>query len=129
MTNKELSDYWIKSSDEDYETMKILYKSKKYTWSLFFGHLVIEKILKGIYAKYNIENPFAPKTHDLLYLAKKLKMKLNETQEKKLELITSFNINSRYDSYKNDFYNKCNFEYTRKQIKNIKELRKWLKEQ
>lgn len=35
MNSKELVEYWIKSSDEDYKTMENLYKSKDYTWCLF----------------------------------------------------------------------------------------------
>ena len=30
-----------------------MYKNKKNTWTLFLGHLVIEKLLKGLYAKKN----------------------------------------------------------------------------
>ena len=31
MTNIELSNYWLESSEEDYDTMKVLYHSGKYT--------------------------------------------------------------------------------------------------
>ncbi len=127
MNNIELFNHWIESSNEAYETMKILYDAKKYTWSLFFGHLVIEKILKGIYARENKENPIAPKTHDLIYLARKLNININDKQEELLEIITRFNVNTRYDNYRNEFYNKCTREYTKIQIKNIEEIRNWLK--
>lgn len=30
--------YWVKSSDNDFKTMKNLFKSKDYHWSLFMGH-------------------------------------------------------------------------------------------
>ena len=43
--------YWINSSDEDYDAMQVMYKNKKNTLTLFLGHLVIEKLLKGLYAK------------------------------------------------------------------------------
>ena len=45
--------YWVNSSDEDYDAMQVMYKNKKNTWTLFLGHLVIEKLLKGLYAKKN----------------------------------------------------------------------------
>ncbi len=35
--------YWLDSADDDYETMSVLYNNKRYTWSLFIGHLMIEK--------------------------------------------------------------------------------------
>jgi hypothetical protein len=37
-------EYWIKIADSDYDTMKVMYENKKNTWSLFIGHLVIEKL-------------------------------------------------------------------------------------
>lgn len=53
MDNVDLMNYWISSSDEDYDAMQIMLKNKKNTWTLFLGHLVIEKLLKGLYAKLN----------------------------------------------------------------------------
>ena len=59
--------YWVNSSDEDYDAMQVMYKNKKNTWTLFLGHLVIEKLLKGLYAKKNEENPYTIKSHNLLF--------------------------------------------------------------
>ncbi len=59
MDNINLMEYWQNSSDEDYNVMNVLYSNKKNSYSLFFGHLVIEKLLKGLYAKNNKENPYA----------------------------------------------------------------------
>ena len=127
MDNLDLMQFWIKSSNADYKTMQVLYKNKQYAWSLFVGHLVIEKLLKALYAKNNATNPYAPKTHDLLYLSRKLKLNLTEEQEKIFDTITKFNINVRYADYKQQFINKCTYEYTSNQIFSIKEIRKWLK--
>lgn len=38
--------HWIESSDEDYETMITLYKSKSYGWALFLVHISTEKLLR-----------------------------------------------------------------------------------
>ena len=126
MNNIDLMNYWIKSSDEDYNVMKILYNNKKNSYCLFFGQMVIEKLLKAIYAKNNKRNPYAPKTHDLLFLAEKLNLKLTEEQEVTLNEITTFNLSTRYDDYKRAFYNKCTDEYTKEQITKIKEVKLWL---
>lgn len=53
MDSINLMKYWVNSSDEDYDAMQVMYKNKKNTWTLFLGHLVIEKLLKGLYAKKN----------------------------------------------------------------------------
>ena len=51
MNNLELMKYWIDSSDRDYNSMIKNFETKQYTWSLFIGHLVIEKLFKALYAK------------------------------------------------------------------------------
>ena len=126
MNNIDLMNYWIKSSDEDFVTMEVLYKNKQNTWCLYIGQLVIEKLLKAIYAKNNKGAPYAPKTHDLLYLAEKLNLELTEEQEVILNEITTFNLSTRYDDYKRAFYNKCTDKYTEEQINKIKEVKAWL---
>ena len=65
LTNVELMEHWLESANSDYETMRSLYDTKHFHWPLFMGHLVIEKLLKGLYAKLNAEKPHAPKTHNL----------------------------------------------------------------
>ena len=91
------------------------------------GHLVIEKLLKALYAKNNKNAPYAPKSHDLLHLAEKTELELTDRQEDLLDTITRFNMNARYDDYKKEFSLKCTDEYTEQQLKNIEEVRVWLK--
>ena len=116
--------HWIESSDEDFKTMINLYSSKDYSWSLFVGHLVIEKILKALYV--NLLGKHPPYTHDLLRLAKKAGLDLSKEYEEMLDRITSFNINTRYEDYKKEFRKLCTKQFTGKWIDNIMELRKWL---
>ncbi len=127
MNNIDLMNFWIESSDEDYDTMMYMKAGNKNTWSLFMGQMVIEKLLKALYAKKNKKAPYAPKSHDLLHLAEKTELKLTERQEDLLDTVTRFNLNARYDDYKKEFYAKCTDEYTEQQIKNIEEVRIWLK--
>ena len=127
MNNIDIMNYWIKSADEDYITMKVLYKNKQNTWCLYIGQLIIEKLLKALYAKNNKNAPYAPKSHDLLYLAEKIQLELTKPQKILLDTITKFNLEARYDDYKESFSQSCTNEYTAKQIKNIKEVREWLK--
>lgn len=126
MNNIDLMNYWIESSDEDFNVMLDLKEKNRNTYCLFFGQMVIEKLLKALYAKNNKGAPYAPKTHDLLYLAEKLNLELTEEQEVALNEITTFNLSTRYDDYKRAFYNKCTDEYTEEQINKIKEVKAWL---
>ena len=129
MNNTALVRYWFESSDNDYETMQVLYKNKKNTWCLFIGHLVIEKLLKGIYARNNTENPIAPKIHNLILLSQKAKLIVPANIREKIQIINTFNISARYDDYKRSFDNKCTDNYTEMQVRNIEEVREWLKKQ
>ena len=60
-------EHWQRTSDGDAETMMILYNSKSYGWSLFLGHISVEKLLKAHYVKKFEKH--APFTHNLLRLA------------------------------------------------------------
>ena len=118
-------DYWILSSDQDFEAMIHLYNSKDYHWSLFIGHLVIERLLKAIVVKKT--NSHAPFIHDLRRLAKFSGIEFNDDNKRLLDTITTFNLNARYDDYKQDFYKKCTSEYADIWISSIKTLREWIK--
>ena len=127
MNNTDLMNYWIESSDRDYESMKKNFETKQYTWALFIGHLTIEKLLKALYAKLNKNDPYPPKIHNLVILAKRCNIELDDKKTTILMTCNSFNISARYEDYKNEFYKRCTEEYTSDQIKNIEEVRVWLK--
>jgi HEPN domain-containing protein len=106
--------------------MNNLFKAGHYHWALFIGHLVIEKLLKAIFViKKNKTPVFA---HDLVRIADIIGLELTDEKKDLLDTISSFNITARYDDYKRSFYKKCTKEYASLWIKNIKEIRKWLRE-
>lgn len=126
--NKEkIINYWIESADEDYETMLAMYDSKRLSWTLFVGHLEIEKLLKAYYIKVNSDYP--PFIHNLLRLAEKSKIELNEEDKLFFTTVTAFNINARYDDYKMSFHKKCTPEYTKYWMERIKDKKKWIERQ
>lgn len=125
--NKEkLIDYWIDGADDDFDTMIAMYESKRYNWSLFIGHLMIEKLLKAYFVKEKSEHP--PFIHNLLRLAEKSDMTLTEDEKQKLITITAFNINARYDDYKMSFKKRCTPSYSLEWIEKLKGLRLWIKQ-
>ena len=129
MNSIDLMEYWFKSADEDYDTMLYMKAGKKNTWCLFMGHLVIEKLLKGLYAKNNPDDAITPKIHNLILLSQKANLEVPIEIREKIQTINTFNISARYDDYKRNFDEKCTDDYTSEQVKNIEEVRKWLKEQ
>ena len=118
--------YWKDSSDKDFETMIHLYESKDFQWALFIGHIVLEKLLKASVVKSS--NAHAPFTHDLLRLSQLAKLDLSPEQSDWFDTITTFNLNTRYDNYKQEFYLRCTPEYSSLWFERIKNLRTWIKE-
>ena len=117
--------YWIESSDDDFDTMIAMYESKRYSWSMFVGHLMIEKLLKALYVKINSD--FPPYIHNLLRLAEKCNIDLDEEQRLFFATVTAFNMNARYDDYKRSFQKTCTPDFTETWIKILKDKRSWIK--
>ncbi len=106
--------------------MNHLYESKDYHWSLFVGHIVIERLLKACVVSETLKH--APFTHDLTKLAILSGLKFTEEYLDWLDTITTFNMNARYDSYKEAFYKKCTYDFTTEWLEKIKILQSWIKE-
>ena len=126
MTREELIQFWLDSADDNYKSMINMFNAGEYMWSLFIGHLAIEKLLKAYYIK-TVETE-VPRIHDLYKLAIKSNLDLSDEQKDSLQYITLFNIETRYEDYKKDFYKKCTKEFAEKNIEKIKELRTWLQQ-
>jgi len=124
MEKKDLINYWLESAKMDYATMEKLYQMEEYPWSLFLGQLVLEKALKAIYSQ-NIDSN-APRIHDLSRLAIAAKIEVPQKDKDNLDVISMFNLNTRYPDAKLSFYRKCTKEYTTKYIDIIKGLYQWL---
>ena len=93
--------YWIDGAEDDFETMNAMFESKRYHWSLFIGHLMIEKLLKAYFVK--VRSDYPPYIHNLLRLAEKSDLALSDDMKEQLVTVTAFNINARYDDYKMSF--------------------------
>jgi len=117
--------YWIESSENDFKTMNDLYQTKNNSWALFMGHLVIEKLLKALFIKQKDEYP--PLIHDLRCLCEKADLKLDNSRIMILDSVSRFNINARYDDYKQSFYKLRNDGFTTEWIDKINECMLWIK--
>lgn len=116
--------YW---KDEAAEALKVawhLYEKGDNSYSLFFGHLAVEKILKALYVEK--EKQHAPFTHDLLRLAEKINIILSDDQKKALIKITAYNLEARYPEFTGEFRKQCTTEYTKKELEQIEATYKWL---
>ncbi|KKU98043.1 MAG: HEPN domain protein, partial [Candidatus Wolfebacteria bacterium GW2011_GWE1_48_7] len=116
--------YWQTVAKHDYETMVGLFKLKRYSDSLFYGHLVLEKTLKALVVKNTGAHP--KPIHNLSVLAQDAGIDLSKEDREFLAEVSKFNIYARYPDYKLSFYKLCNLEYTKPRIEKIKALFKKL---
>ncbi len=87
---------------------------------------MLEKTLKSLIIKRDKE--ILP-LHDLVRLASVAGLDLTEDQRAVLREITTFNIEARYDDYKEQFYKKATQKYALIWNKKSEEVYKWIKEQ
>ena len=115
-----LIQYWEKSSENDFSVAQDLFKSKKYSYALFFCHLALEKLLKSFIVKHTKKS--APLEHNLVRLAKVAGFVLSDEQKDLLAEITTFNIQARYDTYKTSLYKKASPAFTQEHLTKTKHI-------
>lgn len=114
-------EYWKNSALSDLETAEILIEKDKRLHGLFFCHIVIEKILKAHFVKHN--NNYAPKSHNLFYLADNSNLLLNADQLELLAFLMKYQLEGRYPGFEADLPDK---ELTSSYLQKTKELLSWL---
>lgn len=117
-------DYWIKTVRHDYDTMAGLFKIKRYSDCLFYGHIVLEKLLKALAVKRTKKQ--APYIHDLVRLQEIAGLNLPEDQLDFLDTVNDFNLRARYPEYKLEFYKKCTKKYAQEKFTAIVQFYKLL---
>ena len=124
MNKQEKVNYWIKSAENDWRVAGHLFEKEDYPYALFFGHLTIEKFLKALFVQKFDEPP--PYTHRLIYLAEKAGVDISPDKLELLEIITDFNLETRYPDEKFSFHKKCTREFTKTYLKQIEGMKEWL---
>ncbi|MCL4550750.1 MAG: HEPN domain-containing protein [Bacteroidetes bacterium] len=119
--------YWLIQAEDDWEAVDALLKGKKNLQSLFFAHLVIEKICKALWIKYNQTN-IPPKTHNLNFLLSQTPLPLSDEQNEFLLNLNRFQLEGRYPEYITKMQQICNYDFTHEMIAKTKEIKLWLQE-
>lgn len=127
MSKKELIYYWKTSAKRNWRSTNNMFKSKDYDACLFFCHLTIEKLLKGLVVIETGEQ--APRIHDLERLALIAKLDLTEEQSENLKTITEFNMACRYEEDRFLFYKKCTKNFSEKWFNICKKIVIWLRKE
>jgi|SRR3989338_1639349 len=122
MDYKRLVNYWLKTAGHDFDVMLSLYKSGKYDACLFYGHIILEKILKAHVVNYTKKE--ATKIHNLVRLAGEAACDLTARQIDLLAKVNQFNMRTRYPDEKFEFYKLCDKKYTDNYYNDIIDLYK-----
>lgn len=126
MSKEETINYWVESAKRDREAATDLFKSGHYNWSLFLWQLVLEKLLK---AKLISVDKDIVITHDLIHLSKLIGLELTKEQQLDFETISRFNIEARYEDYKQEFYKMATKDFAKGWIIKCEEYYRWLQKQ
>ena len=99
MSPQEKVEYWLAIADYDLKSAKGMQKIGQFLHVGYMCQQTVEKALKACIAK---TGDFPPKTHKLILLAEKANLTslLTEDQKQLLRDLYTFNIESRYPSYK-----------------------------
>jgi len=125
MTRDEQIAYWVEESERDSAVMQSLLENRHYTWALFVGHLILEKLLKALYVK-NVGLQ-VPRIYNLLKIARTCGLQMSDDQEEFFLEVTTYNIKTRYPDYKKSFQRKAGEEFTLDRIARIEEMQKWIR--
>jgi len=120
-------EFWIEQAADDWNAVFTLFNGKNYLQSLFFAHLVIEKLCKSLWIKHNTEN-VPPRTHNLIYLLTATPIVLTDDKSEFLLTLNRFQLEGRYPEYLTKMHNICNEQYTKSILDTTNEIRKWLLE-
>jgi HEPN domain-containing protein len=122
---KDHIDFWITQAEDDWTAVATLLKGRNYLQSLFFAHLVIEKICKALWIKHN-EGNVPPRTHNLIHLLSTTPIELSDDKSEFMLSLNRFQLEGRYPDYLTKMNNICNEPFTTTMINETDELRLWL---
>ena len=115
---------WLRQADYDMDTADYMFRGGRYMYTVFMCHLSLEKALKGLYAEKLGKEP--PKTHNLLYLLEKMKLKLPEDQFDFISTLNRVSVPTRYP----DDLQRILKDYDKKKTKEVldqsKQVLQWL---
>jgi len=117
--------YWLEGAKYDLSVANAMFRTKKYPYALFMGHLSLEKLLKALVVKHT--KAHAPFSHSLPYLAEKSGVEVPEKVLVKLREFMEFHFEGRYPDANKAFYKKCTKAYASEKLKEIKEVFKWVR--
>lgn len=128
LTKEQHIAHWLRTSEEDELTMNSLFKDGRYTHSLFFGHLYLEKICKALWIKNNEGNTPPPFIHNLVkHLPSPDQTGLTDQEMIFLNRLNEYQLSGRYPEYTDSLKKITTKEFTAHCIQTIKSISECLR--
>ena len=122
LTKQQHIQHWMDTAEEDWITVDVLMKQKRYLHCLFWAHLVIEKLAKALWIKNNVEN-VPPKTHNIPWLLEQANVDLGDETIAFLRDYNKYQLSTRYPEYIENLYKTCTKSVTEHKLETVKDIR------
>ncbi|MFH0800413.1 MAG: HEPN domain-containing protein [Pseudomonadota bacterium] len=122
---KKLIRYWSDQVTDALETAKALFRSGKFHFCLFFCHLAVERMLKAVVV--SVTKDHAPYTHNLVFLAGKAGLELDDDRLHFLESLNEWCLSARYPASQQALYEKAQKGYALGLLRETEKFLTWLK--
>ena len=126
MTREEKVQYWLDIANEDIDLGEFLFQSRRWLYSVFMCHQVIEKMLKAYWTATHDDVP--PYIHEHKRLAELcgLYWKMSDEQRDFLQEIRPMNIEARYPDYKRSIANSLDEVKVGQIVEQTKQMQQWI---
>ena len=122
---KKGTEYWLETSEYDWDTAHDMMKSKRYVYVVFMCHLSTEKLIKGAIVEFT-DIAIPEKIHALKRLAETAKLELTDEQLEFLTNLTNQHAKTRYPDDVKKLGKTYTKEFAQKILDQTKEFREWL---
>lgn len=124
-TKEQYIKFWVDQAEDDWKAVQTLFNGKNYLQSLFFAHLVVEKLCKSLWIKHSNDN-VPPRTHNLIFLLSATPVILTDEQKELLLNLNRFQLEGRYPEYMTKMHAICDEHFTHSMITSVDLIRIWL---
>lgn len=125
MNKSDYIEFWKTAAEKDWIVVENLFEKENYPQSLFFAHLVLEKLIKAHWVQNNTSD-FPPRVHNLVRLASQSALNFTAPDLLFLDKMNDFQMEGRYPDYAFLIYQICTEAHTKALINDVNTLRIWL---
>ena len=115
---------WAERAAYDLDTARAMLETKRYLYVLFCCQQTVEKMLKAVIATRSQELP--PRLHQLVRLAERAQVSLNEERADFLRELSAHYIQSRYPEEIADIASQVSIQQAQQVVEKTEEVVRWL---